>query len=150
MLTSDFSNKRKRFKCTVLAGAMLLPWSIGCKESNTWEITQPASGTVVYKGKPIANAEINLFPVDPAAPELVRPRGRTTADGKFVLWTYQEGDGVPAGKYKATIVHNEVSVSKDTVVAKPNDLPAKYSRRDSTNLEVTINEGKNEIPFDLK
>ena len=137
-------------KHAVFFGIMLLPISTGCQSRNSWEVTQPASGTVVFKGKPIENAEINLFPVDPAAPELVRPRGRTTADGKFVLWTYKEGDGVPVGKYKATIVHNAVSVSKDTVVAKPNDLPVKYSKRDSTDLEVTIIEGKNEIPFELK
>lgn len=150
MLTSYLSGFSGRLMSALLCSALLLPLGVGCKGGNAWEITQPASGTVVYKGKPIENAEINLFPVDPAAPELVRPRGRTTADGKFVLWTYKEGDGVPAGKYKATIVHNEVSVSKDTVVAKPNDLPAKYSRRESTDLEVTVNEGKNEIPFELK
>lgn len=118
----------------------------GCKPSNPWENPHPVSGSVTYKGKPVGDAELTLFPVDPTAPESVRPRARTSADGKFTVWTYQEGDGAPAGQYKVTVVHNEVSVSKNTIVAKPNDLPPKYSRRDSTDLQVTITAGKNDLP----
>jgi hypothetical protein len=62
-----------------------------------------------------------------------------------------QGDGAPAGNYKVTVVHNEVAVSKDTIVAKPNDLPEKFSKRDTTNIQVQIVAGKNEIPsIDIK
>jgi len=55
------------------------------------------------------------------------------------------------GSYKVTVIHNEVSVSKGTIVAKPNDLPAKYSRLDSTDIIVRIEPGQNELPpIDLK
>ncbi len=123
----------------------------GCAPSNPWDTPYPATGSVTFKGKAVENAELTLFPTDPKAPETVRPRARTTADGKFVVTTYQEGDGAPVGQYKVTIIHNEVAVSKDTIVAKPNDLPVKYSKLESTDLNVTIVAGKNEIPaFELR
>ncbi len=147
MLSRFVFNSGVRTSLLILSSVLL---AAGCTPRNAWENTHPAAGTIQFKGKPLENAEITLFPSDPAFPESVRPRARSTADGKFVLWTYQEGDGVPAGTYKATVVHNEVIVSKDTVVAKPNDLPPKYSRRDSTDLEVTIVAGNNEIPLNLK
>ena len=132
-------------------GAMLLPQFIGCKSQDPWETTYPASGSVVFKGKPVDSAEVTLFPVDSKIPETVLPRGKSGPDGKFVLWTFKAGDGAPAGKYKVTVIHNEVSVSKDTIVAKPNDLPVKVSRKDTTDLEVTIAAGQNELPpFDFK
>lgn len=148
MLTGHYS--RIPWRCVIALVLSVLHTAAGCKARNAWEETQPASGTIRFKGKPIENAEITLFPTDATFPESVRPRGRSTKDGKFVLWTYQEGDGVPAGTYKVTVVHNEVSVSKDTIVAKPNDLPAKYSKRDSTSLEITINKGNNDVPLELK
>ncbi len=106
----------------------------------------PTTGQVTFKGRPIADAELTFFPEDKTYPDSVRPRAKSTADGKFVAWTHIQGDGVPAGSYKVTIVHNEVAISKNTIVAKPNDLPAKYSKRDTTDIHVQIASGKNEIP----
>ncbi len=134
----------------LLCGACVVMLSVGCKQRNAWETAVPASGTITYKGKGIENADITLFPTDKAYPETVRPRARSTAGGSFVLSTYQDGDGAPVGSYKATVVHNEVTVSKDTIVAKPNDLPVKYSKLESTDLDVTIAPGTNEINLELK
>jgi hypothetical protein len=97
-------------------------------------------------GRPVANADIALFPEDPAAPGTVRPKAKSAADGKFVVWTYVEGDGAPAGSYKVTVVHQEVGVSKDTIVAKPNDLPEKYAKVNTTDLKVQVVAGQTEIP----
>lgn len=119
----------------------------GCSSSKKpWEFTHPATGSIEYKGKPIEAAELTLFPLDPSIPESVRPKGRSTADGKFELGTYAQSDGAPAGKYKVTVVRNQVAVSKNTIVTKPNDLPVKYSNLSSTDLVVEIVAGKNEIP----
>ncbi len=105
----------------------------------------------MFKGAPVNNAELSFFPEDRSVPDSVRPKAKTSADGKFVAWTNVQGDGVPAGNYKVTIVHNEVSISKDTIVAKPNDLPAKYAALDTTDLQVQIKAGNNELqPFELK
>lgn len=117
----------------------------GCSNSGSpWEKTHPVSGVVTYKGQPLADAEIAFFPLEKDAPETVRPKAKSTAGGKFTVWTYNPGDGAPVGKYKVTVVHNEVAVSKDTIVAKPNDLPPKYASRESTDLELQIVAGNNE------
>ncbi|MBL8819849.1 MAG: hypothetical protein JNL58_27740 [Planctomyces sp.] len=140
---SGWLNRRIILFCSVA----ILATVCGCgKSPEPWEIVHPARGTVTYKGKPIAGAELSFFPQDSTYPDSVRPRAKSADDGSFVVWTYAEGDGAPAGKYKVTIVHHEVSISKEAVVAKPNDLPAKYSRLDSTDLEVSIGETETEIP----
>lgn len=135
--------------------AFLLPFALmvfsgsvfsGCAPGNPWEATHPVVGTIEFKGKPIENAELTFFPLDNSAPDTVRPKGKTGADGKFVLGTYTQNDGAPIGKYKVTVVRNEVSVSRDTIVAKPNDLPQKYANLSSTDLEVEITTGQNELP----
>jgi hypothetical protein len=119
----------------------------GCfSRAKPWEITHPASGTVELKGKPIENAELTLFPADAGVPESVRPRAKSTTGGKFVLGTYSQTDGAPVGKYKVTVVRNDVSISKDTIVAKPNDLPAKYASVSTTDIIVEIVAGNNELP----
>jgi hypothetical protein len=123
----------------------------GCSKPKPWETTHPTSGQVTFKGAPVADAELSFYPDDASFPTSVRPKAKTTADGKFVAWTNEQGDGLPAGSYKVTIIHNVVAISKDTVVAKPNDLPAKYAALDTTDLQVKIVPGKNVIPsFDLK
>lgn len=118
----------------------------GCSEKPVWEVAYRASGSLSFKGKPVANADIVLFPEDSTWPETVRPRARTKEDGTFEVWTYEPGDGAPAGAYKVTLVHTEVGFSKGAVVAKPNDLPVKYERAESTDVRVTINPGGNQLP----
>lgn len=131
----------------VLLAAQLVALSLtGCSEKPVWEVAYRASGSLSFRGKPIANADIVLFPEDSTWPETVRPRARTGADGTFEVWTYEPGDGAPAGAYKVTLVRTEVGFSKGAVVAKPNDLPAKYGRAESTDVRVTINPGENQLP----
>jgi hypothetical protein len=128
----------------LLASSLSFP---GCSGgSNPWEQTHPASGTITFKGKPVVDAEISLFPEDTSCPDSVRPKAKSTDGGKFVVWTYNPGDGAPEGTYKVTAIHQEVAVSKDTIVAKPNDFPEKYSKRDSTPLTIRITKGQNNIP----
>ncbi|MCU0719011.1 MAG: hypothetical protein MUC83_04855 [Pirellula sp.] len=140
MTSKTLNRARSIFSITLLGFT-------GCFASpKPWEITHPASGTVEFKGKPIENAELTLFPTDANVPESVRPKAKSIAGGKFVLGTYSQSDGAPVGKYKVTVVRNEVSVSKDTIVAKPNDLPNKYSLPNTTDIVLEIAEGKNELP----
>ncbi|MGV2332829.1 MAG UNVERIFIED_CONTAM: hypothetical protein LVR18_01365 [Planctomycetaceae bacterium] len=118
----------------------------GCSEQPMWEVTHPSKGSLSFRGKPVADADIVLFPEDPTWPETVRPRARTNADGTFEVWTWEKGDGAPAGTYKVTLVHREVALSKDAVVAKPNDLPPKYERHVTSDISITIVPGENQIP----
>ena len=136
----------------LLCGALGTPALSGCSGGKEpWEATYPVSGVVTYKGSPVANADISFFPEDASFPDTVRPKAKSGTDGTFVISTYAGGDGAPAGNYKVTIVRHEVTVSKDTIVAKPNDLPGKYSKRDTTDLEVQVVASQNDLPpFDLR
>lgn len=146
------ANKQSATKRTLLGfilavGAAVLPTLSGCSGGKAaWEKTNPASGVITYKGKAIVDAELSFFPEDKTFPDTVRPKAKSTEGGKFIVWTYAQGDGAPEGSYKVTVIHNEVAVSKDTIVAKPNDLPEKYSKLDSTDIVVKIAAGQHEIP----
>lgn len=126
-----------------LVGLFFWVTFLGCTSKPSWEATFPASGTVIFKGKPLDGADILLFPIDASVPEIVRPRAKSDAEGRFNIWTYQQGDGAPAGEYKVTIVRQAVSISNGTVVAKPNDLPVKYSKLETSDLKIQIAAGKN-------
>jgi len=128
--------------CALLVAVML----VGCSEKPVWEVAYPATGVLTYKGRPVPNADIVLFPEDSTWPETVRPRARTKEDGTFEIWTYEPGDGAPAGTYRATLVRAEVGISKGAVVAKPNDLPKKYERPDTSNVRVAIVRGESRLP----
>lgn len=130
----------------VFGGLVLMLAASGCGSSNPWETVYPASGKVVFKGQPVVDAEIALFPEDSGAPETVRPRAKSTGDGGFAVWTYERGDGAPAGRYKATIVHHEVVVSNGAMGVKPNSLPRKYANPQTTDVVVEIAHGQTEIP----
>jgi len=133
-------------KAAAVGGLLFVVAASGCGIRNPWETVYPASGKVTFKGKPVANAEIALFPEDSAAPDTVRPRAKTTDDGAFAVWTYERGDGAPAGRYKATIVHHEVVVTNGAVGAKPNNLPKKYATPQTTDLVLEIAQGQSELP----
>jgi hypothetical protein len=125
---------------------MCLVLLAGCSPNPVWEATHPTTGQVTLKGRPISDVELSFFPEDKSFPDSIRPRAKTKEDGTFAAWTHAEGDGVPVGSYKVTLIHNQVAVSKGTIVAKPNDLPTKYSALGTTDILVQIKEGKNEIP----
>lgn len=128
------------------------PTFCGCSgSSQNWEKTHAASGVVTLKGRPISDAQLYFFPQDVQLPETVRPKAQSSEGGKFEVWTYAQGDGAPAGNYKVTVVRNAVVVSQNTIVAKTNDLPGKYSTVDTSDIVVAIAAGQNELPpIDLK
>ena len=140
---------RNPFSTAAIVGgavfAFVLPLA-GCSEQNPWETVYPATGQVTFRGQPVANAEIALFPEDSTAPETVRPRARSTADGEFAVWTYERGDGAPAGRYKATVVQHDVVVTNGAVGTRPNKLPRKYARAETTDLVIEVSQAETQIP----
>ena len=151
MLSSFLTRKSSKRMVGFLCGWMLVSALSGCfKGKGSWETTYPVAGVVTLKGLPVANADIAFFPVEDSAPGTVRPKAKSGEDGKFVVSTYGQGDGVPVGSYKITVVRHEVDVSRDTIVAKPNDLPRKYSILDTTDLEAEIVAGPNDILLELR
>ena len=142
-----FNKSPSRNRTALISAILLTPLLWGCgKQKQPWETVYPAKGVVTYKGQPIADAEIALFPADESMPESIRPKARSSETGEFVVWTNQVGDGAPAGTYKATVVHHAVKFVKQVAVTMPNDLPKKYATVQTTDLLVEIGEGATEIP----
>jgi hypothetical protein len=103
----------------------------------------PAQGKVVWEGKPLAKASIFLHPVEAKSLHVPRPRAVAREDGTFVLGTYRQDDGAPAGEYRVTVQW----FNKANGRAVPaNGLPARYAAPQSSGLTVRIQEGANQLP----
>lgn len=148
-----------RLVIVVALGALSLA---GCGGSKLPKI-YPATGTVTYKGEPLANATVSFVPSVGAPSD-----GKTDAQGKFTIMT----NGLPgarAGACKVTISKFAGAAPSMPSAPKPEDMmkmyekkkkgevekgeiPAKYGRPDTSGLsaEVTTDGAKNVFTFDLK
>ncbi len=132
----------------LLLGGLISSVLTGCGGGREpWEKVYPVKGEIVFKGKPLKDAELSFHPLDDIVPETVRPWARTNETGEFVLSTYNQGDGAPAGRYKVTAVHHEIVVSKGGGMGvKPNNLPKKYASKETTDWIVEIADGETILP----
>ena len=134
----------------------------GCGGS-TMPKVYPATGTVTWKGEPLADATVSFVPSVGAPSD-----GRTDAQGKFTIMT----NGMPgarAGACKVTVSKFAGASASMPATSKPEDMmkiyekkkkgevekgeiPAKYGRPDTSGLaaEVTVDGAKNVFTFDLK
>lgn len=83
--------------CLALIAVLLVLSLPGCGGGEFAE-TAEVSGVVLYKGQPVAGAEVNFHPAEghPAT-------GRTEPDGRFVLSTYAAEDGAVPGTHTVTV-----------------------------------------------
>ena len=147
MLSRLFIQSGLTRKTPVFLGLSLAVILSGCgKAKEPWETTYPVKGVVKYGGKSLAGADVAFFPQGKSIPDSVRPRATTGEDGSFVLWTYEKGDGAPAGNYKVTVVHHVVGQVNGVTVTHPNDLPAKYSTLQNTDLRAEVGPKETELP----
>jgi hypothetical protein len=84
--------------------AALPAFVVGCGGTTanhppTFEVT----GVVLYKGLPVPDAQVTFAP----SGEGQAAFGRTDAEGRYELTTFQPGDGVTAGRYVVTVVKFE-------------------------------------------
>ena len=133
----------------------------GCGGS-TMPKVYPATGTVTWKGEPLADATVSFVPSLGAPSD-----GRTDAQGKFTIMTNGQ-PGARAGACKVT-VSKFVGAAPSTPTPTPEDMmkmyekkkkgevekgeiPVKYGRPDTSGLtaEVTADGVKNVFTFDLE
>jgi hypothetical protein len=134
----------------------------GCGDGRDLPETLPVTGTVVYKGEPLADAEIGFVPSAPdsgAHPA----RGRTDAAGKFTLKTYfgptDDVAGATPGEYKVTVQKRDVPADPAELAKhfqlNPQMVPAslvptKYESVDTTPLSATVAEdAANDFPLEM-
>ncbi|PQO44611.1 hypothetical protein [Blastopirellula marina] len=98
--------------------------SSGCGGTSTQMDVAPTSGRVEFQGKPVADVYVQLMPTETSGTSDKPGKaagGATDSDGKFVLSTYESGDGAIPGKHRVTI-------SVQNPGAKlPGKLPADYT-----------------------
>ena len=134
----------------------------GCGGS-TMPKVYPATGTVTWKGEPLADATVSFVPSVGAPSD-----GRTDAQGKFTIMTNGQ-PGARAGACKVTVSKFAGAGGSSPAASKPEDMikmyekkkkgevekgeiPAKFGRPDTSGLaaEVTTDGAKNVFTFDLK
>lgn len=142
---------------------LLLSVAVGCQQS----VEPPADlpplfpleVTVLQEGKPVPGAFVRLIPSDAGMPWSC---GATTdEDGVASIKTIGEFDGAPAGDYKVLISKLEMPATTGTDLSNL-DAPAKtqgsesfnlidpkFSRPNTTPLEVKVAEGSEEASFDV-
>lgn len=130
-------------------GAYLLMWAVvicGCGSGKpAWERVHPISGTLRFGGQPIAGAMLVFYPKDPSVPESVRPIGKTDASGNFDIGTYSVDDGIPTGDFDVTVTWNPLVDVGAGPAPGPNQLPIRYSNRQTSQLTVSISSDDSEL-----
>ncbi len=109
------------------------------------------TGTVTYKGKPVANA--NVLCVGPGG---ITATGMTNELGQFAqLSTHQRGDGLVPGDYKVAITPPSTSSDANAPASydapPPPPFPAKYLAADTSELTITVTaDGPRTFNLELK
>ena len=134
--------------CFVLIAAMAVCLvQAGCR-NNTPLPTASVSGTVKTEdGKVISNGRIMFGPLDANSDGLSGKlaRGNIDENGKFVLTTYNNGDGAVVGRHRVAL--KELSNFDDELIEE-HGLPPKHGHKISPEFaEVEIVSGKNFFEF---
>jgi hypothetical protein len=122
------------------------------------------SGKVTYKGEPVPKGSLTFEPLSPGG----RHATGTIENGSYKLTTTGEGgDGALPGEYKVIIISTTVDMTElakksggmvhqgdkdfQKIVKEGKDLiPKKYSRSETSDLKVKVEEKSQTIDLDLK
>ena len=132
----------------------------GCGDDGFGE-RYPVYGTVTYQDEPVERGRITFVPDQPDG----RPASGEIRDGEYELTTIDPGDGALPGTYKVTVkavevddsqvlanaeggVGNQADVIRATQSAIPL-VPAKYQLPETSGLTAEVEEGSNELDFEL-
>jgi len=137
----------------VIAIAPVLAGGCGPKDTRVRRV--PVSGTVLYKGEFVADAEV-VFDSGGNTPAAA---GKTGATGRFRLTTFDTNDGAVPGEYKVAVRKVQViskapKAASDDAAGPPPDekwlLPAKYGNSATSGFTASVKEtGENEFEFKL-
>jgi hypothetical protein len=112
--------------------------------------TTPVTGTVLYRGQPVAHACVMFFP------EGSRPAAtKTDEQGRFSLFTFKADDGAVLGVHTVVIAKYQEAPGgdPDAIYADANTvpmLPEKYASPETSPLKATVTaEGPNDFRFEL-
>ncbi|ASV77085.1 hypothetical protein THTE_4484 [Thermogutta terrifontis] len=143
----------------------------GCKKAaDNRPKRVPATVTVTYRGAAVEGATVTFHPANPDGKPAF---GRTDAQGRASLTTFDPNDGALPGDYVVTVVkmvgsEQSLQTPSTEIGAMPANpvqggapplqntgarhlLPAKYADPNSSGLRATVNpSGENDFKFDLQ
>ena len=145
-----------------LLGLLVVVGLVGCGETGSG--TVPVKGTLTIGGQPADNVQVTFSPTDATRPAA---SGNVTG-GKFELFSGSEGHaGAVPGKYKVVLAQMGGSTSRDAstsamygggggaggsssqpAMPKPS-FPEKYLSPGTSDKEVEVTSGSNEITIDI-
>jgi hypothetical protein len=147
----------RRAALLLMCGAVL---TAGCgKKGGDRPKVVRAGGQVLFRGAPVEGAVVTFT----NAEANVSAYAKTGPDGRFRLTTFGHEDGAVPGRQKVAVSKVEVTrkappgVDYSTTSAEPPPderkhlLPERYSRPDTSGLEVEVKEGdKNDFTLRLE
>jgi hypothetical protein len=115
----------------------------------------PVSGRVTYKGKPVAGAAVSFLPETPGWRAAV---GKTDAQGRYLLGTYDPDDGAPVGRCKVALslrgpgkpLKPGLGAAAAEELMEMGDplIPVRYFDPDKSGLTFTVEKGQDNV-FDI-
>jgi hypothetical protein len=116
----------------------------GCGPKSDRPKLVPVSGTVSYKGQPLADGTVSF------RPQKGRAGMGKIKDGKIIeVTSYELNDGLPVGQYKVAV--QSMSNADDMYAEHKSLIPEKYSDVEKSELTADIKDAKeNVLSFDLK
>ncbi len=121
----------------------------GCGGGEDVPETAPVSGVVLYKGQPVDQAEVTFHPQGEGHPAV----GRTDTEGRFVVTTYDQGDGAVLGTHTVTVqlMPEESLPGMEVQTAGATPIPQKYADPSASPLTVEVKAGEeNEVTLELE
>lgn len=135
-----------------LAGALV---TVGCgTEKVERPETVPVSGTIMYNGEPVGSANVIFRHKDGQSSSY----GKTDAQGRFQLQTFEANDGARPGEYVVSVQKYEITKPElpeehpDYVPPPPPKplVPEKYMDPKTSGLTANVQDAENNFNFDLK
>jgi len=148
MLTPNARSGSSRWRATLaIAGLSVLLASCTAEPKGGPRIVViPAEGEVLVDGEPAYDAIVVFHPNTPhhipAGGTAAHSQGQVDAEGKFVVSTYERGDGLPVGEYKVSITWHERSGMSMRDYGGPDRLKGKYKDPETTGFTLTVSEGE--------
>ena len=105
------------------------------------------AGVVTIDGEPLGGAMVMFLP---EKGENGRPAsGVTELDGTFELSTFEPGDGVLAGSYRAVVTKDQQSKKTQGASGPVSRIPKVYTNPELTTLKYSVKQGMNRVELKL-
>ncbi len=153
--------KKMAFRSALVA-AMGLVVAIGCGDNTGLAKRYSVSGKVTYKGQPLENGRISFIPSSGVG----NPATGQVENGQYTLTTLTPNDGAIPGKYKVTVLAQEIDNTQMKAIAKGGQfhhdaaftkamknaktlVPAKYALADTSGSEREVVAQSNRFDIEL-